>query len=114
MMWGEVRGPGGGRGRGAAAAQAARGAHLKHPAHVRDAGRVEAQWLVERLRFPSRKEGMRCGARCAGRAARAARELGLGAAAGESGAHAEDPTGGRLEGQSTRAAGAPRTCCTCS
>ena len=101
------------------ATQGTRGAHPEHVAHVRDAGRVEAQWLVERLRLlPSRKEGMRCGARCAGRAALAARELGLGAAAGESGAHAEDPTGG-LEGQSTpgprpRAAGAPRTCCTCS
>jgi len=40
-------------------------AHVKHPAHVRDAGRVEVQRLVERLRvLPSRKEGMRCRARC--------------------------------------------------
>jgi len=29
----------------------ARSAHLKHVGHVRDAGRVEAQWLVERRRF---------------------------------------------------------------
>ena len=35
-----------------------RGAHTKHFLHGRDAGRVEAQRLVERLRFlPSRKEG---------------------------------------------------------
>ena len=64
-------------GRGAAAAQAActgrarlkaggqgtrrgtRGAHPEHVAHVRDAGRVEGQRLVERLRFlPSRKAGI--------------------------------------------------------
>ena len=42
-----------------------RGAHVEHVAHVRDAGRVEAQRLVERRRaLPSRKEGVRCGARC--------------------------------------------------
>ena len=42
-----------------------RGAHVEHAVHVRDAGRVEAQRLVERRRgLPSRKEGMRCGARC--------------------------------------------------
>eukprot|EP00964_Phaeocystis_antarctica_P038779 scaffold22176_cov50-Phaeocystis_antarctica.AAC.4 len=42
-----------------------RGAHPEHPEHVRDAGRVEAQRLVERRRvLPSRKEGVRCGARC--------------------------------------------------
>ena len=35
-----------------------RGAHGEHAAHVRDAGRVEAQRLVERLcDLPSRKEG---------------------------------------------------------
>ena len=35
-----------------------RGAHLEHEAHVRDAGRVEAEQLVERRRvLPSRKEG---------------------------------------------------------
>eukprot|EP00964_Phaeocystis_antarctica_P031103 scaffold17599_cov43-Phaeocystis_antarctica.AAC.2 len=42
-----------------------RGAHEEHVAHVRDAGRVEAERLVERRRaLPSRKEGVRCGARC--------------------------------------------------
>eukprot|EP00964_Phaeocystis_antarctica_P129383 scaffold93232_cov57-Phaeocystis_antarctica.AAC.2 len=47
-------------GRGPAAA------HERHArAHVRDAGRVEAERLVERIRaLPSRKEGVRCGARC--------------------------------------------------
>ena len=41
-----------------------RGAHGEHAAHVRDAGRVEAQRLVERLRvLPSRKEGVQCGVR---------------------------------------------------
>ena len=47
-----------------------RGAHGKHVEHVRDAGRVEAERLVERRRvLPSRKEGVRCGARCVGREA---------------------------------------------
>eukprot|EP00964_Phaeocystis_antarctica_P005231 scaffold2864_cov52-Phaeocystis_antarctica.AAC.2 len=42
-----------------------RGAHPEHVAHVRDAGRVEAQRLIERRRvLPSRKQGVRCGARC--------------------------------------------------
>eukprot|EP00964_Phaeocystis_antarctica_P033240 scaffold18868_cov59-Phaeocystis_antarctica.AAC.5 len=42
-----------------------RGARLEHAAHGRDAGRVEAQRLVERpRRLSSRKEGVRCGARC--------------------------------------------------
>eukprot|EP00964_Phaeocystis_antarctica_P124893 scaffold88529_cov45-Phaeocystis_antarctica.AAC.2 len=42
-----------------------RGAHVEHVAHVCDAGRVEAQLLVERRRdLPSRKAGVRCGARC--------------------------------------------------
>eukprot|EP00964_Phaeocystis_antarctica_P065163 scaffold39268_cov62-Phaeocystis_antarctica.AAC.2 len=41
------------------------GAHREHGAHVRDAGRVEAERLVKRRRvLPSRKEGVRCGARC--------------------------------------------------
>ena len=36
-----------------------RGAHFEHGPHVRDAGRVEAQRLVERRRgLPSRKEGI--------------------------------------------------------
>ena len=41
------------------------GAHVEHAVHVRDAGRVEVQRLVERVRvLPSRKQGARCGARC--------------------------------------------------
>ena len=45
-----------------------RGAHLEHPAHGRDAGCVEGQRLVERRGdLPSRKEGVRCGARRVGR-----------------------------------------------
>ena len=48
---------GGGQGR--------RGAHLEHVGHGRDAGRVEAERLVERRRvLPSRKAGMRRGKRC--------------------------------------------------
>eukprot|EP00964_Phaeocystis_antarctica_P072477 scaffold44333_cov59-Phaeocystis_antarctica.AAC.5 len=45
----------------------ARRAHEEHAVHVHDAGRVEAQRLVELRRvLPGRKEGiiMRCGARC--------------------------------------------------
>jgi hypothetical protein len=39
-----------------------RGAHLEHGVHVRDAGGVKAQRLVEgRRALPSRREGMRCG-----------------------------------------------------
>ena len=38
---------------------------MEHLVHVRDAGGVEAQRLVEGPRLlPSRKEGIRCGARC--------------------------------------------------
>ena len=41
------------------AAEGTRGAHLEHGAHVLDAGRVEAQRLVERTReLPSQEEGM--------------------------------------------------------
>ena len=41
------------------------GAHVEHAAHGCDAGRVEAQRLVERRGLlPSRKEGIRRGARC--------------------------------------------------
>ena len=40
-----------------------RGAHPKHTIHVRDLGRVEAQWLIERTRvLPSYKGGI-CEAR---------------------------------------------------
>eukprot|EP00964_Phaeocystis_antarctica_P039604 scaffold22650_cov55-Phaeocystis_antarctica.AAC.5 len=42
-----------------------RGAHDEHGVHIHDAGRVEAQRLVERRRgLPSGKEGVRCEARC--------------------------------------------------
>ena len=42
-----------------------RGAHGEHVVHGCDAGRVEAERLVERRRvLPSRKEGVRCGVRC--------------------------------------------------
>jgi len=37
-----------GRARLKAGSQGTRGAHLKHLVHVRDLGRVEAQWLVKR------------------------------------------------------------------
>ena len=47
------------------AGQGTRGAHCEHLVHVRDAGGVEAERLVERPRdLPSRKAGMRCGKRC--------------------------------------------------
>ena len=43
-------------GQGVGGRARARGAHVKHIVHVRDAGRVEAQRLVERRRgLPSRK-----------------------------------------------------------
>ena len=42
-----------------------RGAHGEHAVHGRDAGRVEAERLVERRRvLPSRKANMRRGKRC--------------------------------------------------
>ena len=45
--------------------QGTRGAHEEHGVHVRDARRVEGQRLVEHHRgLPSRKQGVRCGARC--------------------------------------------------
>eukprot|EP00964_Phaeocystis_antarctica_P014599 scaffold8064_cov24-Phaeocystis_antarctica.AAC.1 len=81
-----ARRPRGGKGVGVAAAHAAcrrgpewgsvgrgtRGAHKKHPAQRCDAGRVEAQRLVERRRvLPSRKEGIRCWRHAGREAARA-------------------------------------------
>ena len=58
-----------GRARLKAGGQGMRGAHVEHVVHGRDAGRDEAQRLVERRRgLPSRKEGIRCGARCGPRA----------------------------------------------
>jgi len=48
-----------------AGGQGAGEAHLEHLAHGYDARRVDAQRLVEGLRFlASRKEGIRCGAMC--------------------------------------------------
>eukprot|EP00964_Phaeocystis_antarctica_P013181 scaffold7220_cov45-Phaeocystis_antarctica.AAC.2 len=87
-----------------------RGAHVEHVAHVRDAGRVEAQRLVERRRFlPSRKAGVRCGARCGPGAG----ERGP-AAAHERHARREDPAmkagGARACGHARSARG---TCCSC-
>eukprot|EP00964_Phaeocystis_antarctica_P058275 scaffold34558_cov52-Phaeocystis_antarctica.AAC.2 len=73
--------------------QGTRGAHVKHVAHVCDAGRVEAQRLVEGQRpLPSRKEGIRCGARCAGPERR--RREGVGRGRRKRHAHGEGPTGG--------------------
>ena len=47
-----------------AGGQGMRRAHSEHVAHVRDAGRVEGQRLVERIRLlPSREERVRGGAR---------------------------------------------------
>ena len=44
------------------------GAHPEHAVHQCDAGRVEAQRLVEHRRFlPGRREGIRRGARCGAR-----------------------------------------------
>eukprot|EP00964_Phaeocystis_antarctica_P151299 scaffold118873_cov60-Phaeocystis_antarctica.AAC.1 len=63
------------------------GAHVEHLAHVRGAGGVEAQRLVEcRRALPSRKEGMRCVARC---------EPGGGEAAGDRGARSARSVQGR-------------------
>ena len=73
----------------------------EHSAHVCDAGRVEAERLVERERaLPSRKGGVRCGARCGpggpatdccgGRYL----SLGVGWRRGASGVHGEGPTDG--------------------
>ena len=46
------------------------GAHVEHAAHIRDAGRVEGQRLVEcRRGLPSRKEGIQSGTRCGPRKA---------------------------------------------
>ena len=73
-MWEEVYSPGGVRALGGGDAtsthgegptqgcggQGTRGAHVEHVAHGCDAGRVEAQRLVElRRALPSRREGMR-------------------------------------------------------
>ena len=69
-MWGSVGASGmhsKGPTEGSRGGQGTRRAHLKHPGHVRDAGRVEAQRLVERRRvLPSQKGGMRRGVRWRG------------------------------------------------
>ena len=76
-------------------------AHPKHLAHACDLGRVEAQRLVERrCALPSRKEGMRCGARCGPRGGRAW------GGCGENGARGEGPTTGWATGH---ARSAPKT-----
>eukprot|EP00964_Phaeocystis_antarctica_P061926 scaffold37044_cov60-Phaeocystis_antarctica.AAC.2 len=69
------------------------GAHGEHDDHVRDAGGVEAQRLVERRRgLPSRKEDVRCGARC-------------GPGAGGRGLAAAHERHARREGQAVKAGG---------
>ena len=73
------------------------GAHGEHDDHVRDAGGVEAQRLVERRRgLPSRKEDVRCGARC-------------GPGAGGRGLAAAHERHARREGPAVKAGGA-RAC----
>jgi hypothetical protein len=122
--------PGGGRARGVVAARQeactgrrpdsrlggqghARGAHVEHEVHGRDAGGVEAQRLVEGRRvLPSRREGMRCGGErwkpgggraWGGGGTQAARTRGKGptqgsGAKGTRGAHAKHPAHGRDAG----------------
>eukprot|EP00964_Phaeocystis_antarctica_P008904 scaffold4824_cov69-Phaeocystis_antarctica.AAC.2 len=83
-------------------AQGMRGAHREHAVHGCDAGRVEAQRLVEGPRvLPSRKEGMRCRARCGP-------ERKAWGGGDVSGVHGEGPTQGWGPGH---ARSAPRTCC---
>ena len=85
--------------------QDTRGAHGEHAAPVRDAGHVEADRLVERVRgLPCRKAGMRSHAmrgevRVQQRAGRGVRAFG----GGGSGMHGESPTQG-CGGQGTRGA----------
>ena len=64
MVWDVARAACMRRARLKAGGQGTRGAHVEHPVHVCNLGRVEAERLVERLRLlPSRKAGMRCDAR---------------------------------------------------
>ena len=66
-----------------------RGAHVKHGVHVRDAGRVEAQRLVERqCILPSRKGSIGRGARGGPGGGRAC----VGGGGGASSVQAQDPT----------------------
>ena len=72
--------------------------HEEHAAHVCDVGRVEAEWLVERVRvLPSRKEYVRCGARCGLRAGKR----------GPAAAHERHAQG---EGPAVKAGGGFRAC----
>ena len=74
-----------------------RGAHGEHVVHGCDAGRVEAERLVERRRvLRSRKEGVRCGARC-------------GPGAGQRGPAAAHKRHARREGPAVKA-GRARAC----
>ena len=74
------------------------GAHTEHPVHVRDAGRVEAQRLIEGRRVLPRSKAGRvmlgevCGPEGGG-------AKGRGAAAGARGALAEDPRLGSCGGR---------------
>ena len=73
--------------------QGMRGAHGEHVVHGRDAGRVEAQRLVEvRRALPSAVEGRACDA-CGARCAPGGREAGgRETEGGANGMHGEGPT----------------------
>eukprot|EP00964_Phaeocystis_antarctica_P064762 scaffold39005_cov47-Phaeocystis_antarctica.AAC.1 len=63
--WGGAGGVQGGGSDSRLGAQGTRGAHVERVVHGCDAGRVEAQRLVERNRaLPSQMQGIRCGSRC--------------------------------------------------
>ena len=123
-MWDEVCGPEGERAWGSGGRK--RGAHADDPRLGGSGGRVRAAertenmssmaldpvtldvsklsgWLKAAAFCRGRKQGVGCGARCAGRKAWG---LGRGAAAGARGVHAEDPG---LEGCGGRARAAERT-----
>ena len=80
--------------------QGTRGAHGEHVVHGCDAGRVEAERLVEHRRgLPSRKAGMRCGKRCSPAGVRA---LGGGDAIGMRGEGPTQGWGARARAERTR------------
>jgi hypothetical protein len=80
--------------------QGTRGAHAEHVARVPDLGGVKAQRLVESCRaLPSRKEGMRYGARC-----EAGRRAGVGRRPAQVGMYTGKRPDLRLGGQGTRGA----------
>ena len=99
---GGANGVHGGRSDSRLGGQGTRGAHVEHVVHVRDAGRVEAQRLIERRRaLPSRIKG--------GRAMRGevcgpggGRVWGGGSASGNAACTGGRPDS-RLGGQGTRA-----------